>query len=455
VHLERSGARRRWLLLGAIALVAIVAAACLPPPPPPPPPTTTSTTTTTLPSFCNASAASAPAATDSNAAATGSNGKLENEYVAVVEKNGRSKVLTRHVESDADVARFHAEASSQGDVTSFAPDGEVQAFAETPTWGFTDSGFATAWGNPVSNDGNGVRVAELDTGVDTCHPDLTGHFTGPSADIVTAADKSNPPTDTSDPSTSGHGTHVAGILAATANDIGVVGGAPGVTLIPVRVLGKSGSGLYSDVAAGILWAADVTKGNARVITMSLGGTESDSTVTEAIAAVEDPSNPNYTHPVITVAAGNRSGASPSFPASLANTTPQLLSVSALCKSGTTTSCPSPAPFPADLPYELATYSSLAWDGSGTPTGISAPGTQINSTLPKAVSVGGYGVLSGTSMATPFVAAAAALVIHHCPSDTAAQVVSRLETSAHDLGSAGVDTWYGYGKLDAAAAVASC
>jgi subtilisin family serine protease len=446
VQLERTGARRRWLVFFAVACVAIVASACLPPPPPPPPPTTT------LPTICGLDAsAAATAASDEG----DDNGKIESRYVAVVEHNGRSTVLTRHVESDADIAKFRAEAAAQGEVTSFAPDGEVQALAETPTWGFTDSGFTSAWGISATNTGTGVRVAELDTGVNTTHPDLSGHFTGPSADIVSASDTSNPPTDTADPSTSGHGTHVAGIVAATDNEIGVVGGAPTVTVVPVRVLGTSGSGSYSDVAAGIYWAADVTKGDAQVITMSLGGKTSDPAVIQAIADVEDTNNANYTHPVITVAAGNSACTTPLFPSSLANSTPQMLSVSALCKVGTTSSCPSSTPWPADLPYKLATYSSRAWSGTGTPTGISAPGTQINSTLPTTVAPTGYGELSGTSMATPFVAAAAALVVQHCPSDTAAQVVSRLESSADDLGPAGVDTLYGYGKLDAAAAVASC
>jgi subtilisin family serine protease len=403
------------------------------------------------PKICGVGASAAATASSDGDDDTG---KIANRYVAVVEHNGRSKVLTRNVSSPADVAKFRAEAAAQGEVTSFAPDGEVQALAETPTWGFTDSGFVAAWGSPAVN-GTGVRVAELDTGVNTTHPDLTGRFTGPSADIVSASDKANPPADTTDPSTSGHGTHVAGILAATAgNGVGVEGGAPDVILIPVRVLGVSGSGAYSDVAAGVLWAADVTKGNAKVITMSLGG-PANTTLADAIATVEDSSNPNYTHPVITVAAGNNSCTTPSFPASLANSTPQMLSVSALCKVGTTSSCPTSTPWPADLPYKLATYSSRAWSATGTPTGISAPGTEINSTMPTTVSASGYGMLSGTSMATPFVAAAAALVVQHCPSDTAAQVVSRLEHSARDLGPAGVDALYGYGKLDAAAAVASC
>jgi subtilisin family serine protease len=455
VHLERSGVRRRLSVLVAIAAIAIVAAACLPPAPPPPPPTTTTTTTTAPPQpICGAGESAAATALDG---AGDDSGKLANQYVAVVAHNGRSKVLTRHVESDADIARFRADAAAQGEVTSFAPDGEVQALAETPTWGFIDSGFATAWGNPVNNDGTGIRVAVLDTGISKTHPDLTGHFTSCSADIVSASDTANPPSDATDPSSSGHGTHVAGIVAATANNgIGVEGGAPGVTLIPVRVLGAGGAGAYSDVAAGILWAADVSKGNAQVITMSLGGKASDPTVTQAIADIENPSNVNYTHPVITVAAGNTLGSPPLFPASLANATPQMISVSGLCKVGTNTEwCTSANPWPADAPYQLAGYSSNAWSGTGTPTGISAPGTQINSTLPTAVAPSGYGLLSGTSMATPFVAAAAALVVQHCPSDTAAQVVSRLENSAHDLGPAGVDTIYGYGKLDVAAAVASC
>ena len=186
--------------------------------------------------------------------------------------------------------------------------------------------------------------------------------------------------------------------------------------------------------------------------MSLGGKSTSSVVTQAIADIENPANTNYTHPVITVAAGNSGCTTPLFPSSLANTTPQMLSVSALCKVGTTSSnCSNQQPWSADLPYKLANFSSRPWSGTGSPTGIAAPGTEINSTLPG----GAYGQLSGTSMATPFVAAAAALVLQHCPADTAAQAVSRLETSARDLGPAGPDTLYGFGKLDAAAAVSSC
>ena len=441
---ERIGARRHWLVLVAVAVVAIAASACLPPPPPPPPPTTT---TQPPPAICGVTAGAGASAVDGQF----DEPKNGTRYVAVVERDGRSKVLSRGVRTPEDIAQFRIDAAAQGEVTVFEPDGEVQAFAEAPTWGFLDSGFSTAWGDPATN-GTGVRVAELDTGIDTAHPDLTGHFDGTGADIVLAIDKANPPVATTDPSSSGHGTHVAGIVAASAgNGIGVAGGAPGVTLVPVRVLGSSGSGSYSDVAAGILWAADVAKGNTTVITMSLGGKSSSAAVSEAIATVGDLTNPNYTHPVITVAAGNSACTTPSFPASLAPTTPQMLPVSALCKVGTTGSCPTATPWPANLPYKLATYSSRAWSGLGTPTGISAPGTEIMSTLPG----GNYGKLSGTSMATPFVAAAAALVQQHCPGDTAAQVVHRLEISARDLGPVGPDSLYGYGRLDPAAAVLGC
>ena len=465
LQFEGDHARRRLMIFGAVAAVAIVAAACTPPkpapapvgapvttkpkppPPPPPPPTTTAPPS----SICGASASSAGVTA---AEAPDDDHPNGNRYAAVVEHNGRSKVLQREVSSPAEIAQFRVEVAAQGEVLSFAPDGEVHALAEIPTWGFLDAKFSAAWSVPTATTGSGVRIAELDTGIDTTHEDLTGHFDAtPGADIVGAADKNNPPPDTTDPSTSGHGTHVAGIIAATAgNGIGVEGGAPGVTLVPVRVLNSSGAGSYADVAAGILWAADVTKGNAQVITMSLGGGTSSPTVDAAVQTIEDLTNANYTHPVITIAAGNSSCSNPEYPASLASTTPQVLAVSALCKSGVTTFCPTATPWPADGAFKLATYSSLAWNGSGAAKGITAPGTDINSSLP---GVGTYGTKSGTSMATPFVAAAAALVIAHCPSDTAAQVVARLGSSARDLGPSGPDKLYGFGMLDADNAVKGC
>ena len=459
LRVERCGARRRLMLLGAIAAVAIVAAACLPPPPPPPPPTTTTTTTKPPPppAICGFTSQSGGTA----AVSSGDTGAtITNQYAAIVEApDGDAEVLTRTVNSPAEIEQFRTDAATQGEVLSFAPDGEVHAMTETPTWGFLDGKFTDAWEVPTATTGSGVRVAELDTGIDTQHAELVGHFDlEPGADIVTASLVSPPldppPAATTDPSTSGHGTHVAGIIAATTgNNLGVEGGAPGVTLVPVRVLEASGSGTFADVAAGILWAADVSKGNAQVITMSLAG-NTNQLVIDAIETVSDLADPDYTHPVITAAAGNSSCSSTRFPASLGSDHPHVLAVSALCKSGVTGSCPTATPWPADDAYKLATYSSLAWNGSGTPSGITAPGTDIDSTLPG----DSFGPKSGTSMATPFAAAAAALVVAHCPlsaSYTAGDVVDRLEESARNLGPAGPDELYGYGMLDAVAAVQSC
>lgn len=468
MHLERTGDRRRWLLLGAVASVAVVAAACLPPPPPPPP--TTTTTTTTLPKICGIGATSASADAPSD-----DTGKIEDRYVAVVESNGHSKVLTRHVGNEAEIAQFRADAEAQGDVTAFAPDGEVHALDQTPTWGFTDSGFSTAWSVGPPSKGSSVRVAVLDTGVLASHPDLAGHFDPAPAGADFTVDPDNPTLGVStDPN--GHGTHVSGIVAASDNTIGVVGGAPDVTLVPVRVLGSSGGGSFSAVAQGLLWAADPTKGNATVISMSLGGGDDFGVVGTVLESIEDPANVASTHPVVVIAAGNSACSSPSYPAAYAgvskytSSTPvpdtnppeyippitQVLAVSALCKPGVTTRCSSQNPFPSD-PYRLANFSSLAWNGVGSPTGIAAPGVAITSTWPygdKNV-LSDYASLDGTSMATPFVAAAAALVVAHCPGDSANQVVSRLEQSADDLGPSGPDMLYGFGKLDAAGAVASC
>ena len=463
MHFEGARVRRPLMALVAVATVAMVATACVPPkpapsspttttkpkpsspPPPPPPPQPTTTTKPPAASICGVTALSAgPVAAEAPAKEAAD----PNRYAAVVKHAGRSKELTREVNTQDEIDQFRADVAKQGEVLSFGADGEAHALAQTPTWGFNDAQFSTAWTETTATTGTGIRVAILDTGVLASHSDLTGHFDAtPGADFTV---NTTTPTlgVTTDPN--GHGTHVSGIIAASDNTDGVVGGAPGVTLVPVRVLGAGGSGTYAAVAAGILWAADKNKGNASVISMSLGGGASASSVVTAVDTVEDLTNANYTHPVIVVAAGNSTCVNPSFPASLSSDHPQVLAVSAVCKPGTTGRCTTANPFPSDG-WRLADFSSLAWDGKGAPTGIAAPGVEIISTY----NDGGYTSLSGTSMATPFVAAAAALLVKHCPSDTPTQIVSRLETSAHDLGPTGPDTLYGYGMLDADNAVKGC
>ena len=134
--------------------------------------------------------------------------------------------------------------------------------------------FENAW---LSENGAGIKVAVIDTGVDSSHPDLSGQ-------VLLGRDYIDNVTSNwtaTDPSTMGHGTHVAGIIAALAgNGIGISGAAPGVSILPVRVLGTDGTGLYSNIAAGIDWA--VAQG-AKVINLSLGGTTTNSLLSTAVA----------------------------------------------------------------------------------------------------------------------------------------------------------------------------
>ncbi|MGI9579204.1 MAG: S8 family serine peptidase, partial [Microthrixaceae bacterium] len=208
---------------------------------------------------------------------------------------------------------------------------------------------------------------------------------------------------------------VAGITAASAdNGVGIAGVAPGASILPVRVLGATGSGWSTDVAAGIVFAADT---GADVINLSLGSSGQSSSMANAI----DYAHANGT--VVLAAAGNGGpSGSTHYPAAGNNT----IAVASVTSSGS-----------------VSGFST--W---GSYVDLAAPGSSIVSTLPG----GNYGYKSGTSMATPFAAGVVALMLHANPTMSPDQVASRLVSTANDAGSAGRDVQYGHGIIDPQSAV---
>ncbi|MGY1642025.1 S8 family serine peptidase [Geodermatophilus sp. SYSU D00703] len=257
----------------------------------------------------------------------------------------------------------------------------------------------TEVGSPLSD----VVVAVLDTGI-APHPELAAALV-PGRNFTTST-----ATDTTD--RHGHGTHVAGTVAADAGSL-VEGVAPGARLMPVKVLSDSGGGTSTWANAGIVWAADH---GADVINMSLGGA-GNSTV--YAAAVDYARAKGVT---VVAAAGNEGSSVPSYPAA----TPGVVSVAAV-----------------DSSSRRASFSNY-----GPTVDLSAPGVGIRSTLAS----GGSGAMSGTSMASPHVAGVAALVAAAAPGLTPDEVEQVLAGSATDLGSPGRDDLYGSGLVDAVRAV---
>ncbi len=276
-------------------------------------------------------------------------------------------------------------------------------------WDFTKIRVADAW--PRST-GDGVVVAVIDSGVDAGHPDLQGNVLS-GYDAITG--QAGTSTDTN-----GHGTHVAGTIAAvTGNDVGVSAIAPDAKVLPVKVLGADGKGNMSDTAEGIIWAADHGAG---VINMSLGATSKVTAVSNAISYARSKGV------VVVASAGNsRSTGSPtSWPAADEG----VIGVAA-----------------TDSADKVGTFSN-----AGSYVDVAAPGVNIASTMPAAK--GSYGFMSGTSMAAPHVAAVAALLKAYRPALTPDQVQAALQSSAVDLGITGRDNDYGYGRIDAVAALAA-
>ena len=255
--------------------------------------------------------------------------------------------------------------------------------------------------------GSGVTVAVVDTGVELDHPDLAGRLTG-GYDVLNPG---APPLDDN-----GHGTMVAGIIAArTDNGVGVVGVAPDARVMPVKVLDSTGRGSDADIAVGIDWARTH---HARVVNLSLGGVADDPMLADAVH------NAVAAGIVVVAAAGNDAAPTVGFPAGY----PGVVAVGATGHDGA-----------------LAAFSSY-----GLRIDVVAPGLDITST--GLGSSPTYATGSGTSFSSPIVAGVAALIRGKYPTFTPAQVVDRIHSSARDVGLPGVDPAFGYGIVDPLAAL---
>ncbi len=246
----------------------------------------------------------------------------------------------------------------------------------------------------------------LDTGIST-HSEFTGRI-GAKYDATTG-------TAGSALDGNGHGTHVSGIIAANRNDVGMHGIAYGAQILPVKVMGDDGAGNTGWLDAGMRWAVD---NGARITNLSLAAT-----------AEYGPSALQYAvgrGALIVAAAGNRGQANPDWPARFASQTwanGQIIAVVAV-----------------DRNNQIASFSNRAGDAQNFT--LAAPGVDLVSTYS-----GGYASWSGTSMAAPVVAGAAALVSSRWSYLSARDVANILFTTARDLGAPGTDAIYGRGLVD--------
>ena len=291
-------------------------------------------------------------------------------------------------------------------VTVIEPDVEVYALdAELDeAWGVKHIGAGTV--HDSENEGYGIKVAVLDTGIDYTHPDLDANYKG-GWDFVNG--DSDPMDD------NGHGTHVAGTVAAEDDGSGVVGVAPGASLYALKVLDETGSGYFSAVVAALEWCVE---SGVQITNNSYGSSQDPGEL------VKEAFDNAYAAGVLNVASAGNSGNPPgrgdniSYPAHWDS----VIAVAATDQDD----------------------SRARWSSTGPSLELSAPGVAINSTLPG----GGYGEKSGTSMASPHVAGTAALVWAADSSLTNEQVRVRLQDTADDLGALGWDSKYGYGLVDA-------
>jgi subtilisin family serine protease len=319
----------------------------------------------------------------------------------VVAKRGRAAEVAAHLQGDPRVATVVPDAV--GRATDW-PEGGVDPDDELWIDWQDDMrliGMPSAW--QITTGSTDVVVAVIDTGYEATHEDL---------EAVPIVSRRNIRTGTNKVTDGyGHGTHVAGTIAASTNNgLGVASMAPGVTIMPVKVLDSNGYGYWSDFLDGVDWAVDH---GADVINMSLGSSLS----AQQVASWQ----PTFTAAweagtMVIAAAGNNNNNNPFYPASFAN----VVSVAATTNG--------------DVKASFSNF--------GPAIDVAAPGFEIASAFKNNT----YYAMSGTSMATPHVAGLAALIRSQHPEFTLAEVETAIKATALDLGDPGRDDVFGHGRI---------
>lgn len=285
------------------------------------------------------------------------------------------------------------------------PQESVQAIRDYITCGLKIIYAKYAWRRST---GRGVRVAVVDTGIANRHPDLRVYG---GASFVPGVRSWN--------DDHGHGTHVAGTVAASANNRGVVGVAPHARLYAVKVLNKNGSGSTSSVINGLTWCY---RARMHVANLSLGSGTTNHKRSNYSRAYERAGRLLRRRGILAVAAAGNSGATSRPYVGNPARCPSFMAVSAV-----------------DCKRKRARFSSY-----GPQVEIAAPGVNVLSTYPRT----GYRRLSGTSMASPHVAGVAALVKRRYPAMHGDRIRLLMRARARNLGPAGRDWFYGYGLVNA-------
>lgn len=293
-----------------------------------------------------------------------------------------------------------------------------------------------AWS--IARGSDELVVAVIDTGINLNHPDLKDRLL-PGISIVNQENYTPPAGGMDD---NGHGTHVAGLIAASANnETGISGCSWQGNLLPVKVLSDQGEGTDADISAGIIWAADQ---GAAIINLSLGGSSESGQPPQAL---QDAVSYAHSQGALVVAASGNSGDDSIFyPASLDH----VLAVAATN--------------PWDERAVYSTYNShvdlAAPGGAGGKrfdrgTGMISTYWSVNSAaldIMGGPEAGDYAVTAGTSMAAAVVSGAAMLLWSHQPALTADQIEMQLKSTAVDIGPSGADPETGSGRIDCLAAL---